>query len=72
MTTVKLSAKNQIVLPKEARDAMRVERGAQLLVFARDGVTVILPKPASYAEALAGSAKGLYPKGYLASERQSW
>ncbi|MEW6368740.1 MAG: AbrB/MazE/SpoVT family DNA-binding domain-containing protein [Acidobacteriota bacterium] len=72
MTIVKLSSKYQMVLPKEAREAMKVDRGAQLLVFVRGGVTVIMPKPDRYARALAGIARGLYPRDYLASERRSW
>ncbi len=72
MTIVKLSSKNQIVIPKEAREAMKVGAGAQLLVFVRAGVTVIMPKPDRYARGLAGIAKGLYPHDYLASERHSW
>jgi len=72
MTIVKLSSKNQIVLPREAREAMKVDKGAQLLVFIRGGTTVIIPKPRQYSRTLAGRAKGLYPRDYVAKERQSW
>ena len=45
MTVVKLSSKNQIVLPKEAREAMQLKGRDELLVVVKDGITIILPKP---------------------------
>ncbi|MGH7206757.1 MAG: AbrB/MazE/SpoVT family DNA-binding domain-containing protein [Nitrospiraceae bacterium] len=68
----KLSSKNQIVIPKEAREAMKVKGGDELLVVVRRGITLIMPKPKSYAKALRGLAKGLYPPDYLKRERASW
>ena len=72
MPIVRLSSKNQIVLPKEAREAMCLKGGDELLVIVKDGVTIIMPKPKSYSEALSGLAKGLYGKNYLKKERRSW
>ena len=72
MPYLKLSSKNQIVLPKEAREAMKVKGGDELLVVVKDGITLIMPKPASYAEALSGRGKKIYPKNYLKKERRSW
>ncbi len=72
MQTVKLSSKNQIVLPKEARDAMRLKGRDELLVVVKDNVTVIMPKPKSYRSALAGTGKGVYRRDYLKKERKSW
>jgi len=72
MQTVRLSSKNQIVLPKEAREAMRLKSKAELLVVVKGGVTVIMPKPEKYSEALSGAAKGVYKKDYLKKERRSW
>ena len=68
----KLSSKNQIVLPKEAREAMKVKGGDELLVVVKGDLTIIMPKPKSYTRALRGLGKGLYPKGYLEQERKSW
>jgi AbrB family looped-hinge helix DNA binding protein len=67
-----LSSKNQIVLPKEARQAMGVRGGDQILVVVKGRVTLLLPKPPTYAKALSGSGRGLYPKRYLKTERRSW
>ena len=72
MGTVRLSSKNQIVLPKEAREAMMVKSHDELLVVVKGDVTVIMPKPKRYHAALAGTAKGVYRKAHLKTERSSW
>lgn len=72
MQTVKLSSKNQIVLPREAREAMQLKGRDELLVVVKDGVTVIMPKPKSYHAALSGMGKGVYGAAYLKKERKSW
>ncbi|MEK6726327.1 MAG: AbrB/MazE/SpoVT family DNA-binding domain-containing protein [Deltaproteobacteria bacterium] len=72
MQVVKLSSKNQIVLPKKAREAMHLKPQAELLVIVKNDVTIIIPKPKSHHQALSGIVKGLYEKNYLKKERQSW
>jgi AbrB family looped-hinge helix DNA binding protein len=72
MAVQKLSSKNQIVIPKEAREAMKVKGGDELLVVVKGDMTIIMPKPKDYTKALYGIAKGVYPPGYLKRERRSW
>ncbi len=72
MTVVKLSSKNQIVLPKEAREAMHLKGRDELLVVVKNGITVILPKPKSYSKAVSGLGKDIYGKRYIQGERKSW
>jgi AbrB family looped-hinge helix DNA binding protein len=72
MAVQKLSSKNQIVIPKEAREAMKVKGGDELLVVVKGDITIIMPKPKDYAKALRGLGKGLYPPDYLKRERRSW
>ncbi|MBI3345383.1 MAG: AbrB/MazE/SpoVT family DNA-binding domain-containing protein [Gammaproteobacteria bacterium] len=72
MTYLKLSSKNQIVLPKEARAAMQVKAGDRVLVVVKGKVTILMPKPKSYMQALAGIGKGMYPKNHLKRERRAW
>lgn len=72
MACLKLSSKNQIVLPKEAREAMRVKGGDELLVVVKGNITVLMPKPESYTEALSGKGRDIYPADYLKKERGSW
>jgi len=72
MGVQKLSRKNQIVIPKAAREAMRVKGGDKLLIVVKGDVPVVMQEPKSYAKALRGLAKGMYPRDYLNRERQSW
>ena len=67
-----LSSKNQIVIPKEAREALGIKPGDKLIVVVHGQTLTVLPKPKSYAKALRGLAKGLYPSDYLEKERASW
>ena len=50
---------------KEARHAMGVKSGDDLLVVVNDDLTLIMAKPKRYAKASQGLAKGTYPIGYL-------
>ena len=72
MHEVKLSSKNQIVIPREIRNVLRVQAGDRLLVVARGDTVILLRKPKQYAKAIAGMARGLYPPDYLDRERNSW
>ena len=67
-----LSSKNQIVIPKEAREALGVKAGDKLLIVVHGNGVILRQKPKSYSEAIKGLAKGLYPPDYLQKERESW
>lgn len=72
MQTVRLSSKNQIVLPKEAREAMRLKGKEELLVIVKGGITIIMPKPEKYSSELSGTGKDIYGSEYLRKERKAW
>jgi AbrB family looped-hinge helix DNA binding protein len=72
MAQVTLSAKNQLVVPREAREALGLKPGDQILVVVRRGRVLLLQKPKSYGAALNGLGRGLYPKDHVEKERQSW
>ncbi len=72
MRVITLSSKNQIVLPKEAREAMHIKSHDKLLVVVKDDITIILSKPRSHRAALSGIGKGMYNKDYLRKERNPW
>ncbi|HUI80403.1 MAG TPA: AbrB/MazE/SpoVT family DNA-binding domain-containing protein [Bryobacteraceae bacterium] len=72
MATATLSRRNQIVTPREAREALGVKAGDKLLVVVRGEHVIVSRKPPSHAAAIRGLAKRLYPTGYLRKERQSW
>jgi AbrB family looped-hinge helix DNA binding protein len=72
MAEAKLSSKNQIVVPREAREALDLKPGDKLQFVLRDRGVVLVQKAGSHRAALAGIARGLYPKDYLKKERNSW
>jgi AbrB family looped-hinge helix DNA binding protein len=72
MAEVKLSSKNQIVVPKEVRDQLQLKSGDELMIVARGDYFVAMRKPKSFHAATRGIAKGLYPEDYLKKERASW
>jgi AbrB family looped-hinge helix DNA binding protein len=73
-STVTLSSKHQIVIPKEARDALSLAPGDELLVLSKADRVVILPKPRSFARRTAGLHAGLSrgAASYLEDERSDW
>lgn len=72
MAEATLSSKNQIVIPKQARDALGLKAGDKVLITVMEGRVRILRKPKSFAEALRGLGRGLYSPDYLEKERASW
>ncbi|MEK7404650.1 MAG: AbrB/MazE/SpoVT family DNA-binding domain-containing protein [Acidobacteriota bacterium] len=72
MPEAKLSSKNQIVVPRAAREALGIKPGDTVLVVIRGRTAIFLRKPDDHARAIRGIAKALYPDGYLAEERKSW
>ena len=72
MPETTLSSKNQIVIPREAREAMGVKAGDKLLVAVRRDNVIVLRKPPAHHAAIRGLRTRSYPEGYLRKERQSW
>jgi AbrB family looped-hinge helix DNA binding protein len=72
MAEVTLSARNQIVIPREAREALGLKPGNKVLLVVRGRTILMLRKPKSHHIAIRGIARRTYPKGYLAKERRSW
>ncbi len=72
MPEAKLSTKNQIVIPREAREALRVKAGDKILVVVRGERVLVLQKPKSHHAAIRGLAQGRYPKDHVQKERQGW
>jgi len=73
---VKVSGKYQIVVPKDARKALKVQPGDYLLTAVEDGILLLRPQPRSYTKALRGLHKELWKdvdvENYLKQERKSW
>ncbi len=72
MTEATLSAKHQIVIPREAREALRLKAGDKILVVVRGERVLVLQKPKSHRAAIRGLARGVYTRGHLQKERRSW
>ena len=72
MAEALLSSKNQIVVPKEARQALGLKSGDRLLIVVRGETAVLLRRPDDYQKAIRGIGKGIYPDDYLERERESW
>ena len=67
--SVKMSSKNQIVVPKMAREALGLEPGDRLVVTLRDGDIIEMQKQAPDLEdRLGGSLRGVVPDGDLWAE----
>jgi len=74
MTLVKVSSKNQVVIPKEAREHAHIGPGDELLVIPRRSGGLLFITRNDLLESLKGSAKGTYGNvdEYLRKERASW
>jgi AbrB family looped-hinge helix DNA binding protein len=72
ITDAIVSARNQIVIPREVREALGVKAGDKLLVIVQGATVILLQKPKSHRAAIRGLARGAYSKNYLPKERRSW
>jgi AbrB family looped-hinge helix DNA binding protein len=74
--TVRVSSKHQIVIPREARRALSLGPGDELLVEIEEGRLVLYPRPKSYTKRLRGLHKevwrGVDATRYVKEERKSW
>jgi len=67
-----LSVKNQIVIPRAAREALHLKPGDKLLVVVRGDKVIVLHKPKAHHSAIRGLKGRSYPEKYLEKERRSW
>jgi AbrB family looped-hinge helix DNA binding protein len=72
MAQAKASSKNQIVIPREARQALDLRAGDKVLVVVLGKRVLVPQKPASYRAAIRGLAGKSYPSQHVMKERQSW
>ena len=71
--SAKVSTKNQIALPSEARRRLGIKPGDRLSVVFRDDELVLRRRPARASDRLRGIARGAYgndPAEYLRSLRR--
>jgi AbrB family looped-hinge helix DNA binding protein len=72
MSTVTLSSKNQIVVPKEARQRLSIGPGDRLLISVKAGEVIVVTRPEEFCGELYGSGKKVFPGNHVKKERKSW
>ncbi len=75
-TKVTLSSKNQIVVPKEAREKLNIGPGQEMLVLVKENRIVLIPRPQDFVDRMAGLHKDVWTEvdtdSYLEEERDNW
>ncbi len=76
-TVVKLSQRNQMVLPKAARQALGVAPGGRVLVIVQEQRVRLLPEPENWTEYVYGLGEDMWAalgggERFLREERASW
>jgi AbrB family looped-hinge helix DNA binding protein len=75
-TSVKVSVKYKITIPKIARKELNLKKGDRLLVDVQDSVIVLIPEPKHYADHLQGLHSEIWKdidiQEYLSGERKAW
>jgi AbrB family looped-hinge helix DNA binding protein len=70
---VKVSSKNQIVIPRDAREKLHIKAGTKLDVTVMGDTIILMRVPKSYSKALKGIARPMrYPPDYIDKERDDW
>lgn len=77
MKTVKLSSKYQVVIPRSAREALKLKSGALLNVSVQDGQVNFTRAITNRTETMRGLGKEVWKKlggadKYIKQERASW
>lgn len=75
-TTIKISSKYQIVIPREAREKLNLKAGDKLIIKANNEKIIIYPQPKNYAKYSLGLGKeiwqGIDATEYVKKERETW
>jgi len=74
MKSATVSSKGQVTIPAELIRRLGIEPGSKLLVVAVDGGIMLLRRPESLADDLAGSISDIYgdAREYVEAERGEW
>ena len=73
---VTMRRKYQIIVPREAREKLHLKAGEQFLVLCKEDRIVLIPKPHSFVEKMAGLHREVWAdtdaQAYLEDQRGSW
>ena len=74
LMAAKVSAKGQVVIPKQLREALGINPGDELLMVRSGDRIIVMKKPGSFVEALRGLGKeiweGVEPIEYVREMRR--
>ena len=73
----KLNSRNQLVLPKEAREALGVKPGSQVVVIVEEQSVRLLPEPENWTDYIYGLGEEMWAElgggeHFLTEERAAW
>jgi len=75
-TTVKVSSKYQIVIPREVRKKINLKSGDKLIIKANNDKIIIYPHPKNYTKYSLGLGKEIWKDidatEYIKKERETW
>jgi AbrB family looped-hinge helix DNA binding protein len=76
-TVVKLSERNQMVLPKAAREALGINSGSHVMVVIEGQNVRLLPEPENWSDYIYGLGKSTWEElgggeQFLREERAAW
>ncbi|MFN8383946.1 MAG: AbrB/MazE/SpoVT family DNA-binding domain-containing protein [Anaerolineales bacterium] len=73
---VKVNGRNQITLPRNVREKLKIKTGDYFLVNIQDGMMILIPQPESNADHIQGLHaeiwKDINTENYLDEERKAW
>ena len=76
VSIVKISQKHQVVVPREAREALGVGAGDESVFEVEKGKVMIKARPRSYARHMLGLHKDVWKRvkveEYVRKEREAW
>lgn len=74
--SVKVSAKNQIIIPQNVRTKLKIKKGDRLLCDVQDRVIVLIPEPKRYTFYLKGLHSDIWKdvdsQNHVNGERGAW
>jgi len=73
-SAVTMSSKNQIVVPREAREKLNLHPGSQFLVLCKEDRIVLVPRPDDFVKRMSGLHRDAWAGtgDYLKKERENW
>ncbi len=79
MDTATVSSKYQVVIPKKARDVLKIKEGDKVVFDYKDGMVVLLQRPKDFVEFSRGLGSEVWTdtesgedREHLETERESW